>query len=108
MIYNIGIRQISSKLSKKWLEIRGNIKVDGIGARKRIAVLDRNNMHIKAMRYSDNNGLWFWRVSERAYPLRERKNRFLVLALDNAKTFNAKAYDYISPVLVEITINIGG
>ena len=106
MIYDMGMQQISNKLSKRWLEIRGSVNVDGKGERKRIAIFDRSSMSTKAMRYSDGNGYWFWRIGEKVYPIHERKNRFLVLALDDTKTFNAEVYDYISPVLVEITLDL--
>ncbi len=107
MIYEIGMQQVSKKLEKTWLEIRGEVKVNGKPATKRIAILDRRNLRRMAIRYSNKDGMWFWRIARELFRLKEIQNRFMVLAIDDTKIFDAQVHDYITPVLVKTTINLG-
>ena len=101
------MKQVSKKLQKEWLELRGTVKVDGKFGEKRIAIFDRNNLIKTAVRHSNKkDGIWRWRVDEAIYPLFERENRFMAVAMDDTKTFNADVLDYLSLYKINVTVNL--
>ena len=99
-----GVKQISSQTYKKWLEIKGNVKVDGYGRRKRLMVFDRLKNNFDIIYSKPDTGEFIWRADESVY--KQNETRFLVIALDDKKMFNAEAADFITPAISFVKENV--
>jgi len=107
VIIDIGMQQISKQLNKEWLEMRGTVAADGIYTQKRVAILDRYSFRQLAIRYSSHiDGKWRWRTDAALYPLFERENRFMAIATDEKKIYNAEVFDYLSLYEINVTVNL--
>ena len=89
---------------KEWLEIKGTVKADGIPKRKRIMVLDRYTTKMDIVYSNYKTGEYIWHADKKNY--NDIQNRFLIIALDDTKTYNAMVYDYITPVTAKITVKL--
>ena len=89
---------------REWLEIRGKVKADGIPKRKRIVIFDRYMLKPNVVYSNPKTGEYIWRISKDAYP--DNEGRFLVLAVDDSKTYDAMAHDYITPAIGKVTVKL--
>lgn len=76
--------------------LAGTVTVDGVPAKRLVAVLNRATLGLIASTISDSSGAWeIFGISE--YPERA----LLVLAIDNTGNYNAEVADFVTQVASE-------
>jgi hypothetical protein len=78
--------------------LAGTVEVDSVPARKRVVALDRLTLEAIAGTWSDAvTGAWEMQWM-RELPV----GRLLIIAFDDAGTYNAEVADYVSQVVTEV------